>query len=91
MHRILSTFLLSAALMAPVALRADDHHDKDKHRYYDPYRKDYHEWNERENRAYRHWLQETHRRERDWMKANKRDQRAYWEWRHAHENWDDHR
>ena len=90
MRRILSTFLLSAALMSPIALRADDHHDKDK-RYYDSSRRDYHEWNDREERAYRHWLKETHRRDREWLKSNRRDQRSYWEWRHAHQDWDDRR
>ena len=91
MRKILSTFMLSAVLMSPIALRADDHRDKDKHRYFDLDRKDYHEWNEREERAYRHWLKETRRRDRDWLKANRSDQRAYWQWRHSHADWDDRR
>lgn len=90
MRRILSTVMLSAMLMSPFALRADDH-NKNKNRYYDSSRRDYHEWNDREDRAFRHWLKETRRRDREWMKANRRDQRAYWQWRHAHPDWDDRR
>jgi hypothetical protein len=85
MRRIASVLMLSGALMAPVLLHADDHH---KNRYYDSQRKDYHEWNENEDRAYRHWVEaERHARYRDWKHASKADQRAYWQWRHAHEDW----
>jgi hypothetical protein len=86
MRQFLSTFMLGAVLLAPVALRADDH-DRDHHRYYDPYRKDYHAWNDDENRAYRHWLKETRRAEHEWRKASKREQREYWHWRHDHPDW----
>jgi len=85
MRRFIGALMLSGVLLAPIAVRADDH-DKD-HRYYDSYKRDYHEWNEQEARAYRHWLQENHRHEHEWVKANKREQREYWQWRHEHPDW----
>ena len=87
MNRYLSVFLLTGALLAPVALRADDEHRHFK-RYYDPDRRDYHEWNEQEERAYRHYLQEQRRDYRDWRKANREEQREYWRWRHEHPQWE---
>ena len=85
MHRFLSTLFLGAALISPVALRADDdHHDKAKKRYYDRQVKDWHEWNEQEERAYRRYLQESRQRDLAWERANAAQQRAYWKWRHKH-------
>ena len=70
MHRflILSAFVLSSALVAPVVARADDHHDK---RYYDRNGKDYHTWNNNEDRAYRQYLGEQHRDYRDFNRTNR--------------------
>jgi len=85
MHRIMSTLLLGAALIAPVAIQADDeHHDRDKKRYYDRDAKDWHEWNEQEERAYRRYLEESRQRDLAWERANAAQQRAYWKWRHKH-------
>ena len=81
MRRLLMAFVLTSAVLAPVAaVAADDH----PHRYYDRDRRDYHEWNEREEKAYRHWLQQQHREYRDWNHANRNQQREYWRWRHQH-------
>lgn len=96
MKRYLSTLFVGAALMAPVALRADDdHHDRDRERkYYDSTNRDYHQWNDQENRAYRQYLESQHRQFREWNKASKRQQRDYWKWRHTHSDNDhdrDHR
>jgi hypothetical protein len=89
MYRYLTAFALAGALLAPVALRADDDDRRHVKRYYDPYRRDYHQWNEREERAYRHYLQEQRRRDyHDWRKANREEQRGYWRWRHEHPEWD---
>ncbi|MBZ5726421.1 MAG: hypothetical protein LAP87_15650 [Acidobacteriia bacterium] len=90
MRRYLSALFLSAALITPVVLHAQDR-DRD-HRYYDRDRKDYHEWNEREGRAYRHWLtEERHHKFHEWSKASRREQSEYWRWRHDHPDWDDRR
>jgi hypothetical protein len=86
MRRYLGAFLLSAMLITPVAMRADDHHDK---RYYDRDRKDYHEWNEREAQAYRRWQEERRREYRDWNKISRKDQSEYFKWRHGHPDLDD--
>jgi len=83
MHRflILSGFLLGAALIAPVAVRADEHHDK---RYYDRDHKDYHQWNGQEDRAYRVYLGEQHRNYRDFSRVRRNEQSQYFAWRHSH-------
>lgn len=82
MHRYLSLFLLSAALLAPVAMRADDHHQVK--RYYDRDARDYHEWNENEQQAYNHYLQEQHQKARITLSNRRRDQQQYFKWRHSH-------
>ena len=84
MRNYIGSILLSAALLAPVAVRGDDeHHDRD-HRYYDRSGRDWHEWNEREDQAYRRYLQERHREYRGFDKVNRKDQDEYWKWRHQH-------
>ena len=85
MHRfmILSGFLVGAALLAPVAVMADDHHDK---RYYDRDRRDYHQWNNDEDRAYRVYLGEQHRDYRDFSREKRNRQTEYFRWRHEHPN-----
>lgn len=101
MRRFVSLLLLSAALGAPVAIRADDqneHHDRDRNRdrnrdrrYYDTENRDWHQWNGQEDRAYRRYLEEQRRQYREYGKLNKRDQREYWRWRHNHPDADDRR
>ena len=84
MRRIFGGLLLSVALMAPLAMQAEQ-------RYYDRDRKDYHEWNEGERKAYKHWLEaERKAKYHDWKKANKREREEYWRWRHDHADWDRH-
>jgi hypothetical protein len=83
MHRfmILSAFFVGATLIAPVAMRADDHHDR---RYYDRDRRDYHTWNGQEDRAYRVYLGEQHRDYREFRRTKTVRQREYFRWRHEH-------
>ena len=53
MKRYLSAFLLSAALLVPVAgVKADDDHHHHR-RYYDRGHRDYHVYDSQEDRAYR--------------------------------------
>jgi hypothetical protein len=84
------TFMLSAALLSPLAIpsvaRADDD-DRDHHtqRYYDSEHHDYHQWNDNERRAYRQWYVDQHRDYRDWDRLNDERRREYWRWRHEHE------
>jgi hypothetical protein len=86
MSRYLIALLMGTALLAPVAVRADDRDDRNRNekRYYDRSHKDYHVWNSDEDRAYRRYLQENHREYREWPKARRRDQDDYWKWRHDH-------
>jgi hypothetical protein len=84
MRRYVSALILTVALASPLAIRADDRHDNDHHRYWDASKHDWHEWSEREDRAYHRYLEDQHRQYRDWAKANKRQQREYWKWRHNH-------
>ena len=56
------------------------------YRVYDPYRSDYHVWNHDENGYYDRWVVETHRPHTDYKKLKKDDQRAYWNWRHDHDD-----
>ena len=78
MSRFLSILLLSAVVLMPPSVSADEH------RYYDRDHKDYHDWNEQEERAYRRFLEEKHREYHEWSKANRREQQEYWNWRHEH-------
>lgn len=77
---ILSGFLLGAALIAPLAVHADD---RDR-RYYDRDHRDYHEWNSREDRAYRVYLGEHHRNFREFSREPRYRQTHYFRWRHRH-------
>src|ERR1700680_2425357 len=90
--RILSTLALGAALIAPVALRAQDESRKttttttttETKRYYDPVEKDYHQWSDQEDRAYRVYLQEKHTDYVEFPKVKVTEQREYFKWRHGH-------
>jgi len=84
MHRflILSAFVLSTALIAPVAAqRSDDNNHQDK-RYYDKSAKDYHTWDSNEDHAYRTYLGQQHRDYNDFDKAKPSQQQNYFKWRH---------
>jgi hypothetical protein len=81
MKNYITAFVLGTALLAPVAINADEHHDK---RYYDKDHKDYHEWNDREDRAYRKYLEGRHMQYRDWNRSRAAEQRDYWRGRHDH-------
>jgi hypothetical protein len=90
---ILSTFLLGAALIVPVAVRAQDEPREkttttttttETKRYYDPVEKDYHAWNDQEDRAYRVYLKEKHRDYVEFPHVKVTEQREYFRWRHGH-------
>ncbi len=85
MPRFLNAVLLSATLLAPIAivptaLRAQDHRIV----YHDKRHNDDHEWNAHEDLAYRIWVRDNHRKYNDFARIRVRDQQAYWGWRHAH-------
>jgi len=85
--RLGSSLLLSAALLVPIAMRAQDRdHDRDdrNQRVYYRAHHDYHAWNNDEDEAYRRWYGQTYngRQYREYRKLNKKQQQAYWKWRH---------
>jgi hypothetical protein len=86
MHRflLLTVLFTGAAVVTPVAMMADDHHDSHEKRYYDKDGRDYHAWNDHEDRAYRLYLGEQHREYREFNRNNARQQREYFRWRHEH-------
>ncbi len=92
MHRYFKVIMLSAALVVPVAVVAQDrdHPDQQTRRYEDKAHKDSHEWNSNEDQAYRRYLQEHHKKYHDFAKAKKTEQSDYWNWRHSHPD-NDHR
>lgn len=80
---------LAATPMIVLPVHAQDHkEEKAERRVYDSVHKDYHAWNADEDRRYREYLEEHHRAYKDYSRLSKKDQRAYWNWRHDH---DDHR
>jgi hypothetical protein len=79
---ILTALFASASLIAPVAMRADDHHND--RRYYDREGRDYHTWNGQEDKAYRVYLGEQHRDYREFNREKAARQREYFKWRHDH-------
>jgi hypothetical protein len=85
--RFWNAALLSAALMAPIAmapraLRADD--QKAARTYHDKQHNDDHGWNGQEDKAYRIYAKQNHRKYSDFSKLKDDDQQAYWNWRHEH-------
>ena len=78
MSRFLTILALSAVVLVPPSMRADDK------RYYDSEHKDYHVWDAKEDAAYRHYLEEKKIAYHEWSKAPRREQRDYWAWRHQH-------
>src|SRR5579859_5163915 len=72
MHRFLLVggLVLSATLVGPLVLRADDDHHRER-RYYDREHHDYHVWNDHEDRAYRVYLGERHQEYREWHRVNR--------------------
>jgi hypothetical protein len=95
-RKLVCTFALLGALGMPAMIHArpvpQDHrdwdhdrdHDREVRRYYDSRHHDYHEWGPREDVAYRRWLAERHRQYMEFGRLTPAQQRAYWEWRHAH-------
>ena len=95
-----SAVCLTAALAVPSAMsyaappqdngRQDEHRqdDKDSKRVYDRDHKDYHNWDSNEDQHYRQYLVERHREYQPFLEVKVKDQKAYWNWRHAHPDHD---
>jgi hypothetical protein len=86
MSHFWSTAIISAALMAPIAmaptaLRAEDQKART---YHDKQHNDDHAWNGQEDKAYGVYVKENHRKSGDFSKLKESDQQNYWNWRHQH-------
>lgn len=77
--------LCATLSLAAVSVRAQEAKPQE-HRYYDSAHKDYHTWNGDEDKHYRAYLDEQHRQYKDFSQLSKKKQRAYWQWRHDHED-----
>jgi hypothetical protein len=87
MSRFWSTAIISAALIAPIAMAprvlcAED--KKPAQSYHDKQHNDDHEWNGQEDKAYGVYAKENHRKSGDFSKLKVADQQNYWNWRHEH-------
>jgi hypothetical protein len=85
-HRYMSSLLLAAALVAPVAIMAAPAPNDDgvQVRFYDTHHKDYHNWDDRENRSWGVYLSNNHKRSHEFSRSSRREQSHYWNWRHSH-------
>jgi hypothetical protein len=87
MHRkslFLSSLFLAAALVAPLAIRANAAPQQVSIRIYDRDHRDYHNWDDHEDYAYRRYLAAQHRNYLEYHRQHYRLQRHYWNWRHRH-------
>jgi hypothetical protein len=87
MSRFWNVALLTAALMAPIAmaptaLRAQD--QRATRTYHDKQHNDDHAWNGQEDKAYRIYAKQNHRKYSEFSKLKEEDQQNYWNWRHEH-------
>lgn len=92
MRRMWSVLILSAALAGPIsaapafaAAPVADEGGAVVIRVYDPYRRDYHRWDRSEQARYREYLRERHRSYVTYQRQRVAERRAYWRWRHEHE------
>ena len=88
LHRCLVSFLLGAALIAPVGLQAKGREpncqEKGRHGYYDRDRRECRDWDDREDRAYQKWLESKRWTHREFSRLKAKQQSEYWKWRHEH-------
>src|SRR5437660_1666203 len=78
-YRYFKVFALSAALVVPVMVSAQEREHNNQSRHYeDKAHNDSHEWNTNEDQAYRRYLQEHHMKYHDFAKAKRSEQEGYW-------------
>jgi hypothetical protein len=85
--RLWNVALLSAALMAPMAMAPTALIAEDRNAarsYHDKQHNDNHAWNGQEDRAYRIYAKQHHRKYTAFSKLKDEDQQNYWNWRHEH-------
>jgi hypothetical protein len=80
----LSSLFLAAAIVAPLATRANAAPPQVSIRIYDRDHRDYHNWDDHEDHAYRRYLAAQHRSYREYHRQHYSVRRHYWNWRHSH-------
>ena len=86
-HRFLSSMIVAAALLAPVAASAARSpaapRETTQKRVYDRTHKDYHVWDNNEDQAYRTYLGDQHIKYRSYSTLGRKKQTTYWNYRHG--------
>ncbi|HEX3892443.1 MAG TPA: hypothetical protein VHW46_07715 [Terracidiphilus sp.] len=85
MHKFVRHFTplaFAAALALPIVLSGCTVHAGYAE---DPYYHDRHVWSG-EVGYYNQWEHDTHRNHEDFKKRNDPDKKAYWDWRHSHDD-----
>jgi hypothetical protein len=87
-HRFLSSLIVTAALLAPVAASAaatpaGARETTTQKRVYDRSHKDYHVWDNNEDQAYRTYLGDQHIKYRSYSTLGRKKQTTYWNYRHT--------
>ena len=86
---LISSLFLTAALIAPAAIRANAAPQSISiRRVYDRDHKDYHNWDDREVHSYELFRGDHPKYNVTFSKTNRRERRAYWNWRHEHPDHD---
>jgi hypothetical protein len=84
MSRFWNVALLSAALMAPIAMNPTALRAQATRTYHDKQHNDDHAWNGQEDKAYHIYAKQNHRKNTEFAKLKEDDQQNYWNWRHEH-------
>ena len=81
-NRPFISFLLAAALAAPVVVTGCAARVSTGYTFHDGYYNDDHVWDNNEVAFYGRWENETHRSHQDFRKRNADEQKEYFTWRH---------
>jgi len=84
----LSSLLIGAALVVPIAITANAAPQRISVTVYDRSHKDYHNWDAREEHSYQAFRVEHPKYNVTYGKAKRSQQSEYWNWRHAHPDHD---
>ena len=76
------SFLLAAALAAPIVITGCAARVETGYTYHDNYYNDDHVWDANEVAFYGRWENDTHRNHVDFRKRNADEQKEYFTWRH---------
>jgi hypothetical protein len=85
---LISSLLLTVALVAPATIRANATPQSVSVRVYDRDHKDYHNWDDREGQSYERFRGDHPKYNVTFSKTNRREQKTYWKWRHEHPDHD---